>query len=507
MKLKHIYSLLFIALLGFMTSCNDNDSITLLDEIQVSSSYVSISKGGGSASITVTSKDSWQLEKSDKFAWLNVSANSGGAGETTITLSADETIDGRSAEIKLISGKATQYINIIQGILEATEVTIAEALVADDGRYLRVRGICTNISNTEYGNWDIVDETGKIAVYGTLDAKGNSKNFKSLDIEEGDELVIEGPKGTHQGNPQLVDVIVIKLNKTLITVDSVDNAVLPLNGGIFSAHLTIKGEGLSVDIPEDAKDWLTIESIKSSSAMVSTVNFKAAVNDSGDPRKTTITFRTKDSKGNEYSIKTVLEQNGPLTDVNIAQFLEADLGEARYRMTGVVSRLANAKYGGLDLTDYSDKVYTHNLADYKEGDIKAGDIITMISKRGEHAGAPQAVNSVLEKVKSVTPISIEDVITKPDSEEDYYMITGKITKIESDFYGNFDFNSGETKLYVRGLFSGYGAQGDDYTRNVIVNKEIKVGDQITVISTKGSYGESAQLNNAIYFSHESQAEE
>ena len=94
-------------------------------------------------------------------------------------------------------------------------------------------------------------------------------------------------------------------------------------------------------------------------------------------------------------------------------------------MTGVVSRLANAKYGGLDLTDYSDKVYTHNLADYKEGDIKAGDIITMISKRGEHAGAPQAVNSVLEKVKSVTPISIEDVITKPDSEEDYYMITGK----------------------------------------------------------------------------------
>ena len=62
MKLKYIFPL-FIALLALMTSCEDEETVTLLDEIQVSSSYVSIPVDGGSTSITVTAQDSWTVEK------------------------------------------------------------------------------------------------------------------------------------------------------------------------------------------------------------------------------------------------------------------------------------------------------------------------------------------------------------------------------------------------------------------------------------------------------------
>ena len=62
MKLKYLFPI-FIALLALMTSCDDEETITLLDEIQVSSSFVAIPLDGGSTSITVKSQDSWTAEK------------------------------------------------------------------------------------------------------------------------------------------------------------------------------------------------------------------------------------------------------------------------------------------------------------------------------------------------------------------------------------------------------------------------------------------------------------
>ena len=88
--------------------------------------------------------------------------------------------------------------------------------------------------STTQGNWDIVDATGKVYVYGTLDAKGNTKNFASLGLEEGDEVTIQGPKTTYGTTVELVDVTVLKINKSLIKVDSVYNDVLPVEGGIFT---------------------------------------------------------------------------------------------------------------------------------------------------------------------------------------------------------------------------------------------------------------------------------
>ena len=56
MKLKYFFPL-FIAAVALMVSCDDEFSATLLDEIQVSSSYVAIPVAGGSTSIDVTANE------------------------------------------------------------------------------------------------------------------------------------------------------------------------------------------------------------------------------------------------------------------------------------------------------------------------------------------------------------------------------------------------------------------------------------------------------------------
>lgn len=62
MKSKYLFPF-FIAILALMTSCEKEATVTLLDGIQVSSSYVALPVDGGSTSITVTAKDSWTVEK------------------------------------------------------------------------------------------------------------------------------------------------------------------------------------------------------------------------------------------------------------------------------------------------------------------------------------------------------------------------------------------------------------------------------------------------------------
>ena len=71
-------------------------------------------------------------------------------------------------------------------------------------------------------------------------------------------ITVEGPKLTYGSTVELLDVTVVAINKSLIKVDStyvagVASNELPLEGGELTAYVTCKGQGVTVDIPEDAK--------------------------------------------------------------------------------------------------------------------------------------------------------------------------------------------------------------------------------------------------------------
>ena len=490
--MKKYLFIVLAAVISLFSSCAEDDAAIGLSGLKVSQSYVALPVEGGSTDITIESKSEWIITGNDKADWLTISTTQGPQGESKITFSADEAVDGRSVELKLSSANETQNLTIMQGLPVISEATCAEVIAGPDKKTYKVTGVVSNISNTVYGNWDIVDATGKVYVYGTLDAKGNTKNFASLGLEEGDEVTIQGPKTTYGTTVELVDVTVLKINKSLIKVDSVYNDVLPVEGGIFEAYIITKGNDVSVEIPEDAKEWLSIVSIdqKGTDACV---KFQAARNEGGD-RSTSITFRTTDGK-KDYTSKTELSQQGAIVEATVAEFIAAEVGATQYRISGVVTKIANTQYGNIYIKDFSGDVYIYGIKDFADSNIKEGDIVTLVGPRAEYKGTPQMTNAVAEDVKSVKTVTVADFLAAEESPSQYYQLTGTVSNIASTLYGNFDITDESGKVYVYGLLTGWKGASKQFESLGIVE-----GDKITICGVRTSYKDSDQVGSAFFIS-------
>ena len=463
MKLRYFIPA-FIALLGAMlVSCSDDDKITLLDEIQVSRSYVAIDKEGGSTSIIVTAKDAWSFDDIEKIpSWLTITPQQGGAGETEVTFKADAALNGRNADLTISCAGRKQHIKVLQGLSEIKTATCAEVAAGNEGMTYRVTGAVNNIYNLEYGNFYINDGTGNLQIYGTLNKSGKTKGNPIADwgIEEGDIITVEGPLKFYNGAAELCDVTVIKLVKSLLKVESIDpeNATIPLEGGNVTVNLTSKGNGVSVEIPEAAKSWLSIS----------------------------------------------IKQTGAIVAATVAEFLAAAEDNTQYRLTGVIQKVTKASSGDFTLRDYSGEVAIYHMGaqgEFESLGLKEGDIVTIVGKRGSYNGNPQmSKGGVYESHIPVTDISIAEFLTKPDDKNVYYRVSGIIESIDNPTYGNLYLTDGSNSLYVYGCYPGYGATGDN-RKNWIATAGIEVEDELTMIGYKDTFNGKIELCGGIYFSH------
>ena len=502
MKLKYFIS--FFALVALLAGCSDDDAMTLFDEIQVSSSYVSIDVAGGSNTITLNAKEAWTFDAEELPAWLTVSPMNGGAGETQVTFTAPAAPDGRTAVLHVKCADKIQTINVIQGLAVVSEATCAEVIAGPESKTYRVTGTVKNIVNTTYGNWYLEDETGEVYIYGTLDAKGNTKNFLSLGLEVGDIVTVEGPKTVYNGTVELVDVTVINIQKSLVKVEGYDPeaATIPVEGGNVAVNLSCKtNNGISVEIPEEAKSWLGIVSIAGGAEPV--VTFHANANAGGD-RSATVVFKTTDDKGKEYTAQATIYQKGAIVAASVAEFLEAPVGDTQYRITGVITSVKNTTYGNVYVRDWSGETYVYGIGakgDFEAAGLKAGDIVTLVGKRGEYNGTAQMTGAVLEATIPVTPVTIDEFLDKEDNPNTYYMLTGEIVEIVNPTYGNLYLEDETNQIYVYGCYPGWGATGDN-RKNWLETAGIVVGDKLSVIGVKSTFQGTPQLSNGIYFSHE-----
>ena len=74
-------------------------------------------------------------------------------------------------------------------------------------------GIVSNIVNTTYGNFDLVDATGTVYVYGLLTADGQTRQFASMDIAEGDTLTVKAIYNEYNSTPQAKNAIYVSHRK------------------------------------------------------------------------------------------------------------------------------------------------------------------------------------------------------------------------------------------------------------------------------------------------------
>ncbi len=507
MKFKYLF-IAMIAVAGFFASCSDDKDLGQLDGIQLSQSSLSIPVEGGKVEFDVTSAADWKFVTNDKKgnpvdsipAWISSSCTGGSAGTTHVVFNAAATKGANNSTFKLVSGAQTQYITVIQGVLNPPFSTCAEILAGNDGETYKVKGTLTKLSNTVYGNWYIKDATGEVYVYGTLDANGSAQNFASLKLEEGDEVTIQGPRTTYGGSPQLKNVTVLSYTKSLIKVEELDKDTLDKAGEDFKVSLTVKGEGVTVDIPEADQSWLSVKGIVTSGTKAE-ITFHANAN-AGGARSSSIGFTS--TKGKQSSTVTAaVYQLGSIIECSIADFNKAEAGSTVYRLTGVITKVVKAQYGNCYIKDATGETYVYGIGkmgDFEKKGLKVGDIVTLTGVKDIYNGTHQIKYTTLEAMKSVTKISAADFLTKKDDKNVYYMLEGTITefagqKNDLKTYGNFGLTDDSGSAFVYGLTTGWGG-----AKKLAGTLGLNFGDKITIIGYRTSYNGNPQVGGAFLFS-------
>ena len=167
---------------------------------------VEIEKEAGVFNINMTCKNDG-FEVKPNASWITLKGMTSTNGEYVVTFAYEANEGGaRTATIDFVSGEETITVEVSQlgGI---ADMTVAEFLAAAEGPALyRLSGRVGKIANTTYGNFDLIDATGTVYVYGLTNngATGsNDKSFASLGINEGDMITIIGTRAAYNGTAQV----------------------------------------------------------------------------------------------------------------------------------------------------------------------------------------------------------------------------------------------------------------------------------------------------------------
>lgn len=531
MKIKYLFALILSTLL-FSGCASDDDPMGSLSNISVSQSYLAIPEAGGTVKLVVNAAEDWKIvsangltvedtisvETGEKLQqtvdkkgkktllWCKLSTIEGAAGETEVTITAPADEAPHTTEFHIACGDyGMQVVNVKQGVSIPETATCANVIAGADGKTYRVKGTVTAIANTTYGNWYLNDGTGEIYIYGTYDANGAEKNFASLNIEVGDVVEVEGPKETYGTTVELKNVTVNSITKSLIKIIT-ESKELQQGGEELDIKVAYKGKGAYFEIPSEYADWIQYKSSKFIAGVPSKLEKNPAdtclftftvMPNVGADRSGSIKF-TSSTSNNTSEVTYNFTQKGSIVLLTCADFNAAPVGPAQYRLIGLVTKVANEKYGNIYVQDYTGSVYVYGTTNYADYPVKAGDVVNIVGPRAEHKGSPQMKDGTIDELcASAEPISLADFNAAADGNDKYYLLTGKITEIANDKYGNVYIEDGTgAKVYLYGVYGDWTGANKQY---FIKDNGIAVGDEITVVTIKTSYNGAAQGKNAVCF--------
>ena len=166
---------------------------------------------GGVATVLLTVKDG-ELEVviPEDAAWLTAGEPGTLGGMTSVELTAAANEGGaRTATVTFkvnVDGKDYLGMVDIEQLGAIAEVSVADFLAAPEGTSLyKLTGKVANLQKGDYGNFDLVDATGSVYVYGltATPVEKNDKSFPTLGIKEGDIVTLIGTRTSYKDTPQV----------------------------------------------------------------------------------------------------------------------------------------------------------------------------------------------------------------------------------------------------------------------------------------------------------------
>jgi len=434
MKLKYIIAS-FIAAASVLAGCVKEDPVSTLEGLSVSNDYVTLAADeGASLSISVNAEESWTASVPDsKATWLSVSPASGSAGQNvSMTFTATASTAARSTEVHISMGGKTKIVKVNQAAPAGVEVPLAtckEVLEGPEVTY-KVRGTCTRVVNTNYGNWYLADETGEVYIYGTFNAKGQypkdaDGGWAGFGIEVGDIVTVEGPKTVYNGTVELVDVAIVKVEKSLIQVADFDFAKLPPVDTTFNMVVTSKESPLLIS---SDSDWLQVVAVNADGSY----QLHADANERTAERTANIAI-----SGPTARKSVAITQEGvPATGASVSEIIAMeDDSQVQTLPSTIVVALTTR---GAVLSDGTKAIYAYgNTA----AALKVGDGVRMSAKKTTYNGVPELtditdvfVDSEGNAVSHPEAVDITAVAgTYEASEAEYVKLSGTLS-VSGNYY-------------------------------------------------------------------------
>lgn len=304
----------------------------------------SVEFGGGEVTFNYELKSldgeelTWEISDEDMISSVSaedgvltvtVSENSGEARTATITLSCGD------AEDVVLTVNQEEYVDASVIV----EITVTDFLgkSVNANVWYQLTGVISGTYNTEYGNFYLEDETGKVLVYGltSTPVEKNDKSFASLGLRDGDTVTLIGTRADYNGTAQVggpayyvshVAAPYIALDNTAATVDA-EATTFAINVTSNCAWTATASTGVTLDKSSatgNATVNMTFAANETEDAVTHTVTFtsgsltqtftltQAAVvtGDTVDPVTATLSFADKAQRTSFSSAQQVWEQNG-----------------------------------------------------------------------------------------------------------------------------------------------------------------------------------------------------
>lgn len=547
MKLRYFLTSIF-ACLALAIGCTQEE-LPALSEIQVTPSYFTFGVDGGTKQLTVIAEDAWTV--TDVPEWLNVSPAKGDAGaeiKVTVTAAATDQEKIRTATVKFNCAGVSQLVTIGQEAFvpdypkfEAGEYWImfgeeaavpvsgtygylytAKANKSDDGKLTSTADNIFKFTAVE-GGFNIQDANGMYYyMKGTYDSfnvdaspvdgsvwtvqQTGDITFKLVNASNGKVMQYDpaySSAGAYSSDrsgaiyPNLVNTAGNEIAEVLFAVEPTE-VEIEKEAGVFNINMTCKNDGFEI---KPNASWITFKGMTSTNGE-HVVTFAYEANEGG-ARTATIDFIS-----GEETITVEVTQLGGIADVTVAEFLAAEVGEAQYRVTGILTKVAKAEYGNIYVKDATGEMYVYGVGskgDFEKLGLKVGDIVTLVGKRAAYNNSPQMGGGQYVSHKPVTTVNAADVAALADDDKtnpaNYIMLTGKVSqpvsgKFDLENYGNFDLVDESGRIYVYGVSTGWNGETKKFA-----SLGVKENDTITIVAYKTSYNGNAQVVG-MYVSHE-----
>ena len=375
--------------------------------------------------------------------------------------------------------------------IEVKKVTIAEFLTAEeDNTWYELTGVIGEVKNNNYGNFFMSDATDKVYVYGLYDESGN-KVFTSLGLKTGDTITLRGRRSSYNDEPQVGSAVYI----SHVAGEGGETPVVPAEGAYASdaafvctaddstnAAYSLGSTAINGSAATGFKLGKTKQAGKFTSAAVGVtgdkyLNLYAVAWKGGDAK---LYFRVD---GGATQSLTLVANDGATGNIPYTALTLAETDHYSVKLTGLTAT-STIEFS----TDANFALTTSDSAMSSARAIVCGVKLTDEPLSSEDSGSDEP-----EQPAEVKKVSVLEFLNAAE-DDTVYELTGEITSVTNETYGNFYLKDSTGEVLIYGLCSPTGET------KYWAASGTKVGDTITVQTVRTSYNGTPQGKNAIFVS-------